>query len=392
MNTTSNYKQTIGGKNETIIPKQLTIKDSLNVTSFPTHIKINSPSIIQDNCSLYTYDIDKTLNTNMHQLPSKPKVVSFCIYRIITCKNRERPSHPFLQYLLYKYPSNIKNTNDTLVFPFIKYKSESILKLAKKFTTNVTGIPLTIKGFIEYKNEVYLFFDFHENKDMIVENINLKKRDDKLWWCLIDEICNIKKVLNFPIHPSVYKTFYSNPALIYLKNNDNKRIESPIVGYYGNYYKFVPIVAALSSQNSIRGQLNNNNLFYFSSFRKAIRYGAWSPLYKERIAYNKKVTDIDGKYIKGGIVRFAIFLGKVDIPIDSSYENISKLLNQHNMWNTAFDSMLIGSVDYDDVKLNINPEYILKDNHQYLSLSYHEIDQKTIGPLWDPRSKNYTIV
>ena len=310
MNTNSNYKQMIGGKSEIPIPRQITIKNTLNNSLFPTHIKINSPSPIKNKCSTFVYDIDKTLNTNLDQLPSKPTVISFCIYRIITCKNRERPTHPFLQYLLYKYPSNIKNINDTFVFPFIKYKSGSIVNLAKKFTNNITGVPLTIKGFIEYKNEVYLFFDYHEDKDMIVENINLKKRDDKLWWCLIDEICNIKKVLNFPIHPSVYKTFYSNPALIYLKNNDNKRIETPIVGYYGNYYKFIPIVAALGSQNSIRGQLNNNNLFYFSSFRKAIRYGAWSPLYRERIAYNKKVTDIDGKYIKGGIVRFAIFFRK----------------------------------------------------------------------------------
>ena len=62
------------------------------------------------------------------------------------------------------------------------------------------------------------------------------------------------------------------------------------------------------------------------------------------------------------------------------------------MLESAFDSMLIGSVDYDGVNLNINPEYVLKDNHQYLSLSYHEIDLKTIGPLWEPHSKNYMIV
>lgn len=391
MNTTSPYKKLVN-KPDAKMPKVLSVNKTTKETKLPTHIKINTPGPIKNDCNTYTYDITKTLNTDLKQLPAKPKIIAFCIFRIITCKNREKPLYPFLQYLLYKYPSENKSIGDVLVFPFVKYKKGSITQIAQNTTKNITGEALHIKGFVEYNDEVYLFFDLHENKDIITENINLKKRNDHLWWCLLDEICNQNKVLNFPVHPSVYKTFYSNPALIYLKNEHNKRIDIPIVGYYGNYYKFIPMIAALGSQNSIRGQLNNSNLFYFSSFRKAIRYGMWSPFYRERIAYNKKITDIDGRYNMGGIVRFAIFLGKVDIPIDYSYDKISKLLQRNLNMKDDIDSLLVGSVNYDDVKININPEYILKHNNQYLSLSYHEIDNSTVGHFWDPDYKYYNIV
>ena len=215
--------------------------------------------------------------------------------------------------------------------------------------------------------------------------------NSSLWWTLMDEICNSRKVINFPIHHSVYMTFFRNPSLIYVKSGNN-RVPIPKVGYYGNYYKFIPIVAAIGSQNSLRGQLSKSNLFYFSTFRKAIRYAAWSPLYQERIAYNKKVTDIDGRYDKGGIVRFAIFMDKPFVPIDSPYEVIGKYLQKDKSWEKDYSSMYIGSIDYDGEKLDILPEYILTDTNQYVSLSYHMVDMDSVPATWKPSYTGYRIL
>ena len=393
MNTNSHYKKSINGGKSENKHNEIMINKVVSDSIFPTHIKVNSPPIEKSmTCNAYKYDIVNTINTDLKELPAKPSVINFCIYRVITCRNRSRPEYPFLQYLLYKYPQKNKVSGDIMVFPFIKYKHGSIIKQAAKTTKNITGRDLTIVGFIEYNDQLFLFFDLHETDVLTIDNVHLKKRDDRLWWCLIDEICNVKKVLNFNIHPSVYKTFYTNPALIYLKNEYNKRIETPIVGYYGNYYKFIPIIAALGSQNSVRGLLDNTNLFYFSAFRKSIRYAGWSPLYRERIAYNKKITDIDGKYTKGGVVRFALFLGKVKVPLDDAYDNIVTLFKKKSEWYKRYNSILLGSVDYDGVKLNIMPEYILENYEQYLSLSYHEIDKNTLGATWNPHDENYNIL
>ena len=292
---------------------------------------------------------------------------------------------------MYKYPKNTRKASDLLVFPFIKYKSGNIYQIVKNSIKNLTGEELTIKGFLEDGDKLFLFFNLYEHKDTAITKVALKTSTNKLWWALLDEICNYKKILTFPIHPSVYSLFYTNPVLLYL-TSENKRVPIPCVGYYGNYYKFIPIIAAMGSQNSVRGQLSNTEFKFFSSFRKAIRYGSWSPLYKERIAYNKIVTDIDGKYNRGGIVRFAIFLEKVFVPIDRSYNDISMLMGPKQKWNDKYNSLFIGSVDYDETKININPEYILSDDSQYMSLTYHEIDKKTVGPNWDPTSNSYNIL
>ena len=394
MNTYSHYKKFAGSQKKEKIDN-LKNMININVTRndiVPTHIKLNSPPLkLSRSCNEYTYNINRAINTDINQMPTNPSIISFCIYRIITCKNRSKPSNPFLQYLLYKYPSTQTAASNIMVFPFIKYRSGTINTIANHMTKSLTGEKLSIKGFIENGEQLFLFFDLQEGNDISIAVVNYKDRNQELWWALIDEICNSRKVITFPIHHSVYLTFYSNPALIYLMDK-NKRLPIPKVGYYGNYYKFIPIIAALGGQNSLRGQLSNTELFYFSTFRKAIRYGAWSPLYQERIAYNKKITDIDGRYYKGGIVRFALFMEKYLVPIDDAYEKIGTMLSHPANWKKSYDSIFIGSIDYDGVKLDINPEYILTDPDQYLSLSYHMIDMDSVPPNWEPSYDGYNIL
>ena len=394
MNTNSHYKKFAGSQKKKKIDNTKNIMN-INQTRhgvLPTHIKLNSPALkLSRSCNKHTYNMDRAINTDINQIPTNPSVISFCIYRIITCKNRSKPASPFLQYLLYKYPTTKSEISDMMVFPFIKYKTGKIKTIASHMTKNLTGEQLSIKGFIENGEQLFLFFDLQEVHNISIAVVNYKDRKQELWWALIDEICNSRKVITFPVHHSVYLLFYRNPALIYLRD-DNKRLPIPKVGYYGNYYKFIPIIAALGGQNSLRGQLANTELFYFSTFRKAIRYGAWSPLYLERIAYNKQITDIDGRYYKGGVVRFALFLEKYLVPIDEAYETIGKMLSDPTKWKKLYDSLFIGSVDYDRVTLDINPEYILTDSDQCLSLSYHAIDMSTVPPNWQPAYDGYNIL
>jgi len=393
MITSSRFKKFAGiNKNKiTKVNPTINIKNTQD-NIMPTHIKLNSPSLkATQSCNEHSYNIERSINTDIKNLPTSPSVISFCIYRIITCKNRSKPPHPFLQYLLYKYPQTEKGVSDLMVFPFIKYKSGAIKTIAKSTTKKLTNQDLTIKGFIENGEQLFLFFDLQEKESIPIQTVNYKNRDKQLWWAMIDEICNSREVINFPIHHSVYKIFYYNPALIYLMNKE-KRLPIPKVGYYGNYYKFIPIIAAIGSQNSIRGQLSNSDLFYFSTFRKAVRYATWSPLYKERIAYNKKVTDIDGKYNEGGVVRFALFIEKILVPKDNSYEKLGKLLSKSSEWKERYDTLYFGSIDYDSTDLTINPEYILTHPEQYISLSYHMMDMKTITPNWEPSYNGYKIV
>ena len=150
MNTNSHYKNFAGNSRlNTNKPKSVIQINTSPADILPTHIKVNSPSLkISKSCD-YTYNIEQILNTNIHDIPTNPSTISFCIYRIITCKNRAKPMHPFLQYLLYKYPSSNTDNSNLLVFPFIKYKKGSVITIANKITKDLTGQKLSIKGFLE---------------------------------------------------------------------------------------------------------------------------------------------------------------------------------------------------------------------------------------------------
>ncbi len=188
-----------------------------------------------------------------------------------------------------------------------------------------------------------------------------------------------------------YKYSLDEKKLITFLNED-KRIDTPIVGYYGNYIKFLPMVAALGQKAAVSLEGGFEDTFFFGSFRKGVRYGAWSPFYKKMSLYDKEISDIDGLYSKGGIIRFALFMGKTKVLIDQPYDQISDYITGKRPWKNKYQSVFMASSDFDKKNINIPPEYILKNFEQQVPLSYHEIDKKTLKPTWDPTHKKYNIV
>ena len=357
----------------------------------PMHISLKTPLLnLTNECSQYEYNIQTTLNTNLKEIPQNTTRVCICIYRIIHCRNQQNVQMPFLEYLLYKYPESAKKESNVMIFPFLKGGASSV-KNANEFVKKITGQSLKIEGFIEKSSTVFLFYNYSDIEDGVIKRVFYKTKANTLWWCLIDEICNHKKVLNFPVHPSVYTTFYNNPSLIYLKQKD-KRIDTPIIGYYGNYIKFLPMVAALGQKAAISLEGGFEDTFFFGSFRKGIRFGAWSPFYKEKSLYGKNISDIDGLYNKGGIIRFALFMGKTKVLLDEPYDKISEYVTGKKSWKNKYQSVLMASTDFDKRNINILPEYILKNFEQQVPLTYHEIDKTSLKPTWDPSYKKYNIV
>ena len=65
----------------------------------------------------------------------------------------------------------------------------------------------------------------------------------------MDEICNHKKILNFPIHKSVFELFYENNKLIYLKDRNKRCIEIPTIAYFGDSDEILPYIASLGFES-----------------------------------------------------------------------------------------------------------------------------------------------
>ena len=391
MNTHSHYKKKVSEhknskrhKNE----KSTTMVMSEHKKGKQMHIKLDTPIVDpQSDCYKYQYDILRSLNTDFSQINEKSTTISLCIYRVVHCKIQQNVKHPFLQYLLYKYPDSSHSTSNLMVFPFIEEK-KNILNEAKKFAKQLTGKTIEFDGFIERKNTIYFFLNYESVSDDYINRVFHMTKKNTLWWCIMDEICNHRKIMKFPVHKSVYNLFYNNPSLIYIKQGE-LRIEIPTVAYYGNYFNFLPIVAALGQKTNSTG--SKKDFIYFSTFRKSIRFGSWTPDYRTKFIYDEKVSDVDGLYNKCGLIRFALFIGKFKLLDGVEFDKLQESIVSKN-WTSEFNSLLITDIDFDNKKLSVDPEYIIKRFEQQTPLSYHEIDKKTLTPTWDHSYTEYNII
>ncbi len=331
----------------------------------------------------------------------------------------------FLSYLLYKYQ---KKYDNKLVFPFsINDKNESPKavadKLIKKFIPEKNAsYPL---GYIENSDGLFFFYNFAYTVDFS----DAIYSSNQLWNCLIDEICNTRKVINFPIDETVTNIFYKNSFLIYLNYND-MNLPIPTVTYAGSSGKDLAINIAVKKLSHTGIGLSAKQFDYHSAFRD----GVWNftQIQKnltdtmfthdrltdadiEHIKDTRNDIDSDGKYSSGYIIRSATFLGKkswhiIDNRNDPFHEliqhwrltNISrgeiywKLKNTlAGWWPKHFDSITMGKIYIDSIG-NVYPLYvphILRKTSQYVTLSYHKIDtkDKDFPVFWDP-NYNYNIV
>jgi len=364
-----------------------------------------------NNNLLYKYNISEDLNNDININLKNGTNIFICIYRVISSNNEQNIYKPFLQYLLYKYPNNSSVFKNTCSFPFIKYKQGSnIIKQIKPFVKNIFPLDsIDFNGYILNDNGLFMFCNYTR------PTINIKSlnKNTEFWWGLIHEICNLQKIIKFPVHKSVYNIFYNNPFLIYLLKN-NKPLEIPIVSYYGTSQE----ILSYASTMGIRSQ--GHKLFgphyNFQDFKGSIKYGGWTSNYATAMIDNNYVSDEDGKYYQGGVIRYALFLNKHIVflykknnpfywylnHLDSN-KDIGKISDSERKkwknnkdvvdWTKNYDSIMISDIKNKTLSgyFNINTNYIIKDFEQFIPMTVHLIDMKTLKPTWDPYYNNYNI-
>ena len=354
----------------------------------------------------YTYDIHRHLKTDFHNLsPKKNTHINICCFKIIESRPNKIIQHPFLQYLLYKYPQTYKIQNLS-TFPLVNYnKTKDILPNANKLVNNITNQNIKHEGYILNKNGLYIFYHL-QNYEF---KLDIIKKNNQFWWTLIDEICNHKKCITFPIHKSVTDIFLYNPKLIYLKDKKKLCIEVPSVAYMADSQELLNYIATMGIKASavrIFGPY-----YYFHDFKSAVRFAAWSSNYEKRQVFNKPITDENGQYNQGGFVRFAIFLGNYRVVLDrktdpilpyvKAYDDVKqpekKLIDKFKKgkgkWANKYDSIIISN--FKNKKRNgyfmNGTNYVLKKFNAFTSLSIHLLDKNTIKPNWDNDYEGYDI-
>jgi hypothetical protein len=317
--------------------------------------------------------------------------IYICPYNINT-KSKE----PFLNFIFVK-----SKINDMIQFPeilcfkqfevseLINYSKICLLALSQQNDFEKFSSTLIFDGFYNFSKSLYLFFD--------VTKCDIKINDiysnSKIWFGIVDEIVNHKKICNFKIESNVSDLFIHNDNFCFLVDRDDNCYEIPVVNYIGTTKELVKFKytfgESAQNKNAILGPY-----FYFTNFTNAFNYTI--PGIQETCIN----TDC--------IVRFAIFTGNVkyiennfndpidaseiknqrfeDINLDQTMERLTLRISDHDgLWSKEYNSAYLGNIELDngDFLKNI-PFIVVKEYEQQCQLSYHYINKK--------RNEDYIIL
>ena len=332
----------------------------------------NDIKIIESKSTEINYHLDnlkQKINVEKHD------IIHICLFSIQT-----KSKLPYLLYLLYK-------NENTLTFPYYLYQEDNILDTSNKKLSQIIDIDYDFKGYLKKEKNVYMFYQLEND---IYSSAFIEKKDN--WWFVLPyEICYLKSLLYFDIHETVYNIFLNNQFLLYLYDDNNVNHEIPIPLYLGSNKDKLDYLKHFGAERNTNTKSNQGQFYYYYSYDLGCRYGLWNREFKK----DEKYTDNDfGRYKKGSVVRYAVFVGKskvsninIEEDIVANYRNIK---DSEGNWSLDYDSVFVNNEILTNKK-QIGYTYVLKDNNQVDLLSYHDLDKTGIDEMYNIKKK-YEII
>lgn len=358
----------------------------------------------------YSFAGLKNLSTNIFdvvvQTVTKGRI---CAYRVNNCERT-----PFLEYLLLLNEEAVE-----LMFPELHFTEEccnvtNVLVQMNLLLTLILGLNNDktdyYKGYYIKDNEITIFYDL-TNMEIKLNDIY---KDSSRWFCLVSEIINSGYMCDLKISTSVsdFLTCETENPFYTLHNEFNKQYESPVVVYSGMHEKKLNFTYIFGVTEKDDSALFGTNYYYFTDFKNSVKRGGWSKTEKPETAFDILLTDNEhGRYVKGGVVRFALFLGKHKVQmnlvtdvtddsqkrqerllnnsLDTKYEALlSRITDYDGRWARDYDSIVSYEVELDDgSKLRNAPVYACNDYDHFCSLSYHYLKKSLLGEKYDKTTK-----
>lgn len=320
--------------------------------------------------------------------------IHVCVYKV-----NSQEMLPFIMFLLYRY-------GEELSFPVLDYYNGDIpthvLDTFKSIFESDNKVEY--KGFIEYNGDIVVIIEcirIEATSISIAANKNQIERgiyNSKWQWALTAEIINVKDIMKRSISSFATKFLLNNSEVCLLYRNDGTIYETPEVGYYGSYYKKIAATAVLGmSREDVFASFGP--YYYFSNFQYAMRYAVWSVNYKpQKIGTELITVDDKGRYIKGGLVRFALFTGRTKMLLGREFDKpdesiiskelaeksefirgMIKLRDNTGSWAKKYNSIRIGS-HYIEYKYSVTTQPIvsLKDYEQQVPLEFYFVDTSNV--------------
>jgi hypothetical protein len=366
------------------------------------------------------YPFVDALKTNVDdhvELPPDSQV-DMCIYRI----NRNKSSIPFLEFLLYLDGNAKDKGGNKLTFPYILSKhaktglvEQCTAPLRALFAANENEAlynAVKYDGYIYNKREKRCTLFFVQLHDAMGDtSIPFIKSNNRWRWALSSEIFNDQRMMNYPISERVISIFNRHPKIMQLKAHGHT-LESPTACYAGKHLNYISYMAAFGMKKSST-RAHFGPYYYSGDFMGTLRYACYAMGFEAHVLSDgtSLTTNEHGKHSKGGIVRFAVFLGRCRAFFMNGDEDRSELSMHwankdpfikaklalrdiNGDWTRFFNSAYVGEYD---IKLNNETKkrvvgWTIKDYDNQIPLSCHEIDTSNIPDKYDPEFMKYTIV
>jgi hypothetical protein len=330
----------------------------------------------------------------------------------------DKSEFPYLQYMLFK-----NNSLNSLELPLITF-NDSILPTDDNtdFSENLSNLHTYCKLFLLNSIGVIINDEhidlincdglyIYDQKLYMIVNLSFLKFDvkdlylstDYIWFALIDELINKKHICNIPIASAVTQFFEQNEDFGLIVDSKNNEQVVPMVWYCGKQTEVDLNFSFHFGQQKEKCPAKFGSFYYFTTFENAVKKGSWSDTQKHVFKYGHLITNSDnGKYIKGGVVRFAVFTKYtkfVDGIDDDKSDTKASLLNNKaeqltlkitdydGLWGEEFDSLYVGKLELADGSyFEDTPLMIVKHLCQQIPLSYHYINKTMLGDQYDENS------
>lgn len=353
--------------------------------------------------------------------------IHICVYQINTsCEV------PFIEYLMTL--SDDKNGGEKVFefpkFEYVSSKRKDVVEQAEKHVSNIlmqngeehtsdniNSDVIKFRGLFKYtsrgsskktKSNIYFLFQKYFKK---TTHPPLRSKRHRIWWAVVSEIVNFKRIMYMNIDPTITELFIKNPEIMRLYDCSGRVLETPTICYFGDEFQKIKYLAFFGL---LKAPVKSSfGPFYVATnFLSSMKYACYTHNQQPFELYTgEKITKGEhGKYKEGGVLRMILFVGKMNVflrhgpPDDSQIsqelaktdETIEKFLplrdsngNWTEQYDTAYKGLHFASINGD---IAVNPvEWFFKDYNHSVVISYHNIDTDNIPVKFDVDYVEYKL-
>ena len=383
------------------------------------NLKIDPDSEIDENYdatlnnkSNYSYFIETLLTKNIEAtdiLKNNANIYGQGMLHILCYHVTKNSKYPFIQFLLEKLPYCNDIVQEKLVLPMITISNTNVdddysITIINKIkgllpALGCDGSKLTsesFKGLLSDQNErIYAVVDI-SSVDIFRISIT---RNTPIWFALPTEIMNVRSICNIPIDDDVSELFLNMPELGVLRKFDIENVfpvgdafPLPDAIYNGSYLRETEFRSVFGTSKEVVYSSCGEYCYYFRLFEDAVKEGGWlregghklidmnDKNITHSVSGTKLVDNEYGRYIQGGINRYAFFPGNYLLHTECS--NMFSLTDDEVSAKLERNDCII--IHYmDDTIDNLLPEILIREYGLAFPISYHMLNKSILGDKYE---------